>query len=130
MKVYGTLDLQNNFISNLALNVETDFPAIAPEGRLVFKNNILYISVMVEGNVSWIPLTNELQTLVYTNGFASTSWVIDHNYNTYSIMVQVYDTDKKIIIPGDVQMTTLNQVTITFAEAQAGSAVIISKRDA
>lgn len=128
MKVYGTLDMQDNVISNLVLDIENEFPVSAPEGRLVFKNNVLYISVNVESNISWIPLTNELQTLVYTNAVGDTTWTIDHNYNSYDLVVQVYDSDKKAIIPENVQMTTINQVVITFAQSQTGQAVIISKR--
>ncbi len=129
MQVYGKLDLTDNVIANIALEVETDFPALPKEGRLVFKGGVIYICVLVVGQPSWIPLTNELQSLVFVNDTPSTTWTIPHAYNTRDIIVQVYDTNNLIIFPDTVSMSSLNEAVITFSTATAGKAVVICKRN-
>jgi hypothetical protein len=128
MKVYGNLDMQGNIISGLTLQAEVGFPTSAGEGRLAFVNNVLYISVTINSQVSWIPLTNELQTMVYTTSFASTTWEIQHNYGTYEIIVQVYDGTDHVVVPDSIQQTDENTMVITFGEPTEGKAVLFSKK--
>lgn len=129
MKVYGNLDMQGNIIAGLTLEAELEFPVEPKEGRLVFYNQVLYLSVYIANQIAWIPLTNELQTLVYTNEFASTTWTIVHNYNTYELLTQVYNESNHVIIPDSLQMVDMNTVVVTFLNPVAGKAVIISKKN-
>lgn len=128
MKVYGNLDMQGNIISGLTLEAEVGFPTNAGEGRLAFVNNVLYMSVTINSQVSWIPLTNELQTMVYTTSFASTTWEIQHNYGTYEIIVQVYDGTDHVVVPDNIQQTDENTMVITFGAPTEGKAVLFSKK--
>jgi hypothetical protein len=128
MKIYGTLDMQDNLLVNLSLDVESSFPTTPSEGRLVFYNNVLYICVMVEGSPSWIPLTNELQTLVYTNMNNDSVWIIPHNYGTRDLIVQPYDADNKTVIPDSIDLSDINAAVVTFSAPVSGKAVVICRR--
>ena len=128
MNVFGNLDFQNNTLSNVAFAIDDDFPQVASEGRIVFHAGILYICVLVSGQPSWIPLTQELKTLVYTNSIPSAEWTINHNYHTTSLMVQVYDADQKAILVDEIEQTDIDNIVFRFASPVAGKAVIICKR--
>lgn len=128
MKLYGTLDMQDNLIVNLTLDVEQAFPETPKEGRLVFYNNVLYICVLVGGDPAWIPLTNELQTLVFTMSTPSDVWEVPHNYGTLDVMAQAYDQDNKTIIPDEIEISDTNNVVFRFTQPMTGKAVVIAKR--
>jgi hypothetical protein len=58
----------------------------------------------------------------HTQASASASWIINHNLNTYpSVSVRI---DDELVI-ADVAYGSLNQVTITFASPQTGTAHLV-----
>ena len=56
--------------------------------------------------------------------FEGTTWVVNHNLDTESPLVQAYDGDDYQIIPQSIRINNANTVTITFATSVSGSAVV------
>jgi hypothetical protein len=62
----------------------------------------------------------------YTQTFtSSTVWVVTHNMATANVTWAAWDTSEEAIIPATVDITDTNTVTMTFAVAVAGRAVIM-----
>jgi len=54
----------------------------------------------------------------------SSTWVVTHNLDTITPLVQVYDADDYQIIPQTLRITDTNTVTITFETAESGHVVV------
>jgi len=54
----------------------------------------------------------------------SSTWVVTHNLDTETPLVQVYDADDYQIIPQTLRITDTNTVTITFETAESGHVVV------
>ena len=54
----------------------------------------------------------------------SSTWVVTHNLDTETPLVQVYDVDDYQIIPQTLRITDSNTVTITFPTAETGHVVV------
>ena len=54
----------------------------------------------------------------------SSTWVVTHNLDTETPLVQVYDIDDYQIIPQTLRITDTNTVTITFPTAESGHVVV------
>ena len=54
----------------------------------------------------------------------SSTWTINHNLNTYTPLVDVYDSTYNQLIPASVSSISANTTQITFSTAQAGYAII------
>jgi hypothetical protein len=54
----------------------------------------------------------------------SSTWVVNHNLDTDTPLVQVYDADDYQIIPQTLRITDTNTVTITFETAESGHVVV------
>ena len=54
----------------------------------------------------------------------SSTWVVTHNLDTETPLVQVYDVDDYQIIPQTLRITDTNTVTITFPTAESGHVVV------
>lgn len=54
-------------------------------------------------------------------------WVIPHNWGTFCINCNVFDSSPKreLIIPDKVELTDINTVTISFSTPQAGAANLV-----
>ncbi len=126
MRHFGNIDLNNNLMQQMVFEMETNFPAVATAGRMVFKDKRLYICAEIQtGFPIWIPLTNELDTFIYSSTPAS-YWTITHNLNTVTPMVQVYDTNFSMVIPDTVEIVDNNTVKVTFAYPMAGRAIVMA----
>ena len=55
----------------------------------------------------------------YIGDGTSTSIVVNHGFNTETVIVQLYDVNTKETVYADVARTDANNVTITFAQAPA-----------
>jgi hypothetical protein len=62
------------------------------------------------------------RSYLHVQGAASATWVINHNLNRYPNVSVMSSTDDVVI--GDVHYDSLNQITITFAGAFSGKAVM------
>jgi hypothetical protein len=64
------------------------------------------------------------QGFTYTQSPGSTTWTIVHNLNTFTPLVDVYDSSYHQLIPAGVFSVDANTTRITFSTAQAGYAII------
>jgi hypothetical protein len=126
MKSYGHINMQQNELQQVAIGLETDFPATPVAGRLVFKNKILYICAEIATGIpAWVPLTQQLSTYIHYEVSGTTTWTINHNLNTATPVVQCYGSDQKMFIPNNIEVTSNNQVLVTTSTPVYGRAVIM-----
>jgi hypothetical protein len=59
----------------------------------------------------------------YQQNTAVTIWTVPHNLNSINVLVQVIDNAGNEVIP-DIAFTSANAVTLTFAHATLGTAII------
>lgn len=124
MLVLGNVDMFNNYISNVVVTDEGTLPADAKAGRLAFNNKRLYVCIEIINNIPiWIPLTSELNTATKIVSVPSSTWVFEHNLNSTTPMIQVYDENQQQVIPDSISATTNNVITLTFGKAMAGTVV-------
>ena len=126
MDFQGHINLNNNELQQAVLQTETNFPANAKAGRMVFKDKRVYMCVELSGGLPiWVPLTNEINTYLHTQSSASITWTITHNLNTVTPIVQFYDSTNSMFFPASVDNTDNNTVTVTFGSATTGRAVVM-----
>lgn len=126
MKHYGNIDLNNNQLQHAVLPMDTDFPAEAIPGSLIFKNKKVYICTEVDVGVPvWIQLTQSIAAYIHTQTTAQTAWTIDHNLNTALAIVQVFDANNQLMIPDYVDVSTVNRTIVMFSTPQIGKAIVM-----
>ena len=127
MKFYGEANLQQNYLKQAVLPLDEAFPASPVAGQLVFKNSILYICISITDSLPvWAPLTKALTSYTYVQANASSTWTITHGLNTRSVFVMVYDSEDRVVIPDQIQVTGLNTVTVSLSASATGRAVVLS----
>ena len=126
MKFYGHANLQQNELQNAALSTLTAFPVTPVVGQIAFVNSTVYICVGSGQLPVWVPLTREITAYTHSQPDASSTWTINHDLNTTSVNVQVFDASSRMVIPAEIETTSPTVVTVMFGTAQAGRAVIVS----
>jgi hypothetical protein len=126
MKFYGHANLQQNELQNAALSTLTQFPDAPVVGQLAFVNSIVYICVTGGQLPVWVPLTREITAYTHTQAVSSQSWVVNHNLNTTSVNVQIFDNSNRVVIPEKIETFSPTTLTVDFNTAQAGRAVVVS----
>lgn len=64
------------------------------------------------------------QGFQFTQATGSFTWTVNHNLNTFTPLVDVYDSTYNQLIPASVSSISSNTTEITFSTAQAGFAII------
>ena len=64
------------------------------------------------------------QGFQFTELVGSSTWTVNHNLNTSTPLVDVYDSSYNQLIPASVSSISANTTQITFSTAQAGYAII------
>lgn len=127
MRSFGHINMQQNELQETVIQVETNFPALPVPGRLVFKNQILYICISIEsGTPVWIPLTNEIESFEHLQSASANVWNIVHNLGTTLPSVQVYGPDNKVVYPDDIEIVSNNEVKVSFGRVTTGRAVVLT----
>ncbi len=127
MKFYGHANFQKNQIQNAALEQTSSFPTAPAVGQICFVNSIVYICIQNSPTPAvWIPLTREITAYTHSQNSAASTWTIQHDLNTTSVNVQVYDGAGRSIFPDEIETTSADEVVVTFNTAQAGRAVVVS----
>lgn len=131
MKIYGDLNFES--VGSLVQSgISIESPDSLPTsgvnpGRLAFVNQRLYVCASVTlGVPSWIELTDEVGAFVFTQVSASTTWNINHNLNSTTPAVQVYDTSGLQMLPDAVTIVDANNVTVSFGDAENGKAIVVA----
>jgi hypothetical protein len=126
MKHFGNIDLNNNLMQQMVMELETNFPDSPVAGRIIFKDKRVYMCVeILNGLPVWVPLTNELNTYVHRQTGQSNTWNINHNLNTTTPMIQIYDVNHLYVIPNAVAIVDNNNLNVTFGYPIIGSAVLM-----
>lgn len=120
-------DYYNNTQSNLASGVDKDIVLLVEGVNLnPSKTNFTIKEGINSVVVSASPIqyfTRQLiSSFIYEQNTASSTWIIDHNLETYP-SVTIVDTSGNIVI-GNVQYNSNNQLTLTFNPAFAGKAYL------
>ena len=78
-----------------------------------------------KGDGSGLENVTIAQTATIQRSFTnSSSWVVNHNFDTPNAIAQVFDTDGYQIIPSTLRHTDNNNITITFESARSGYVVV------
>ncbi len=126
MKFYGDANLQQNFLKEAVIPLDTQFPVNPVVGQIVFANRILYICVqIVAGLPYWVPLTNQITSYTHYQGTPAQVWTITHPLNTASVNVAIYDMQNRMVIPGEIEVINASTISVTFASDFIGSAVVL-----
>ena len=130
MKFHGDINLQDNRIQRMVIQAETNFPATPQAGRVVFKDKRLWICAeIVSGSPAWIPLTSQLDSYIHQQLTSSDTWVIDHNLNCTTPVVQIYDENYQMVIPDTVTPVSNNQLQVKLGTPGMGRAIIIAGQE-
>jgi hypothetical protein len=68
--------------------------------------------------------TGQADRFLFTQSSATGSWVINHGLNYKYVNVDIYDNNDQLMIPQVVTATDVNTLTVTFATATSGNAII------
>ena len=60
----------------------------------------------------------------FTQAIGTASWTVNHNLNTFTPLVDVYDSSYNQLIPAEISSLSSNTTLITFETVQAGYAII------
>ena len=127
MKFYGDAHLQQNYLKEAVIPLDTTFPVVPVVGQIVFKDRILYICVDIQGGLPyWVPLTNEITAYTHIQSTDAAVWTVNHTLNTAHVSVTVYDTSNRVVIPGEVTVTSPSQVVVNFGTPAQGKVVVIT----
>ena len=127
MQFYGNIELNNNLMQKMVLEAETDFPQTPIVGRIVFKDQRVYICVDIATNVPvWIPLTNEIDTYIGSFQNNSSTWTIVHDLNSTTPMVQAYDNNYSMVIPNAITVIDNSTVQVSFNTVVNGRAIVMA----
>lgn len=130
MKFHGDINLQDNRIQRMVIQAKTNFPPTPTPGRIVFKDKRLWICAEIaEGVPAWLPLTSQLDAFIHEQETASDTWVIDHNLNCTTPVIQFYDENYQMVFPDSVTAITNNQSSVHFGVAFAGRAIVIAGQE-
>lgn len=126
MKIFGNLDFQNvNEIQRAKMGVETSLISSPEVGLLAFVDSKVYICIE-ETTPIWVTMTNIISSYVHTQDSASETWNVEHNLNTGTPVVMVYDGQPDYIIPANIEPVDNNNLTISFSPGNgtAGKAIV------
>lgn len=81
---------------------------------------------IVNGKLGPVTLAGAgIRKLVIPVDEATTTWTINHNFNSENVIVQCYDEEKSVIVPDAITINNAETITISFYSPQIGTARII-----
>ncbi len=86
------------------------------------------VLAMVSGTLQGVDLTSGPISAIkkHSESFVSlTTWAVEHNKNSSSYVVQVFDDTGKVIIPDEIETIDANNIDVTFNTATTGTVNII-----
>lgn len=127
MDFHGDINLQHNKLKKSVFQQESRFPDSPIVGRVLFKNQKLYMCVAINANSTpiWVPLTNKIDTYIHTQVATQTTWNVVHKLHTTIPIVQIYDTSGSMLIPDNVEIINNDEIRITLSGQIGGTAVIM-----
>lgn len=125
MKALGNIDMGSHKILNMVLDEKTSFPLVPVVGSFEFIRKRVMVCIDVSGSPTWIPLTQELNTYIHTQTEASADWSIQHDLGSNSVIVQVFDTDNKVVNPNEIDVSLKDVAQVNFLTPVSGRAICI-----
>jgi hypothetical protein len=109
------------------VNALTDFNGTEAQGVI----NVVGASGLVVdiiGQTMTITPGNALPKCFAATFGAAVSWTVTHNLNTSDVSMMILDdsTPRVAIIPDQIEVTSVNVVTVSFNVAQGGRAIVIA----
>lgn len=127
MKFYGDAHLQQNFLKDAVIPLDTAFPMSPKVGQIVFKDRILYICVEINADIPvWCPLTNEVTCHTHIQATDASVWTVTHPLNTTHVSVTVYDTAGRVVLPNEVIVNDASTVSVNFGTPVQGKVVVLT----
>lgn len=127
MKFFGDVDFGDNYVSNMVIAEDAQFKTTPKVGTVAFRGKVQYICTeLVNGIPSWVALTNESSMKSINVLEAASVWTVTHGLNSAALVVQVYDSNLRVIIPDEIEVIDANTVKITLGVAITGMAVFVT----
>lgn len=127
MKFYGNADLQQNYLDQVAIRLDSAFPVSPIVGQFAFKDKVLYICAEINSGLPiWLPLTKQITLYTHVQAASSATWEISHPLNTRSVNVTVYDNFDRVIMPDEITVNSNSSVTVSLATGVPGKAVVMT----
>jgi len=83
------------------------------------------INITTNATTDTVTIAKDVQdTYIHDQASGLTTWTVAHNLNNERPIVQVYDTTGEMIVPETITITDANNLSIVFAAAQTGKAVV------
>ena len=124
MKFYGHINLRDNEMQQMVLQTENELPSTPVVGRVAFQNKRVWICIDA-GVPVWVPLGVTTDTYVHTQSSSSDTWSVNHNLNANYPIVQVYDENGDMVIPGEVEIVDADNLTVSLNAASTGKVVVM-----
>jgi len=125
IRVLGGLDL----VSTLSYETNyTDFPQDPKPRTLIVKEGMAYLYtelVTNSGYFTWTPIGLKQTAYLHTQGVASTTWNVTHDFGTSNFIYFVYDNDHTLVL-SNITIVDNNTAQINLSEAITGTAVFFS----
>jgi len=125
IRVLGGLEL----LSTLSYDTDfTDFPANPKPRTLIVKEGMAYLYtelVVGSGYYTWTPIGLKQTAYLHTQGVASTTWTVTHNFGTSDFGYFVYDNNHHLVV-ANITVVDNSTVLINLSEAITGTAVFFS----
>ena len=119
LSIRGDLSFGSNY---------AEFPANPEHHTLVVKEGIPYIyTELINGSgfFTWSPIGIKQASYLHTQGVASTTWTVNHGFNTNNFAYFIYNSDHVLVLAG-MTIVNSNTCTINLSEAITGTVVLFS----
>ena len=125
IRVLGDVSLRGDL--SFGSNYES-FPSNPAPRTLAIKDGIPYLyTELVNGSqfFTWQPIGIKQASYLHSQGVASTTWTVEHNFNTNNFAYFVYNSNHTLVLAG-MTIVNSNTCTINLAEAMTGTVVMFS----
>ena len=125
IRVLGDVSLRGDL--SFGSNYEV-FPSNPAPRTLAIKDGIPYLYTELinsSGFFTWQPIGIKQASYLHSQGVASSSWTVEHNFNTNNFAYFVYNSNHVLVLAG-MTIVNSNTCTINLSEAMTGTVVMFS----
>ena len=125
IRVLGDVSLRGDL--SFGSNYES-FPSNPSPRTLAIKDGIPYLYtelINASGFFTWQPIGIKQASYLHSQGVASTSWTVEHNFNTNNFAYFVYNSNHVLVLAG-MTIVDANTCTINLSSAMTGTVVLFS----
>jgi hypothetical protein len=125
IRVLGDVSLRGDL--SFGSNYES-FPSNPSPRTLAIKDGIPYLyTELINGSgfFTWQPIGIKQASYLHSQGVASSSWTVEHNFNTNNFAYFVYNANHVLVLAG-MTIVDANTCTINLSSAMTGTVVLFS----